>query len=465
MIMHHELRRVGNTAVILAVLLSAVLLSFAPAWADEPTPSDIQRRIRELEDSVQSLKREQQQTETNLEQQKILASVRDDLSLSSADGRFKLGLRGYVQADGRFFVNDNTNLNTNQYLFRRVRPVFEGTVFKNFDFKIMPDFAGSKLVLFDAYVDVNYLTAARLRIGKYKPPIGFERLQSARNLFFAERGLTTNLVPNRDNGVQLFGDVLDGSMSYALGIFDGVPDLANGDGDANDDKDFAGRVFAQPFRNLGVAPIKGLGFGVSGSYGHERGSAGSSQLPAYVSSGQATFFNYVSNASDATKTAIAFGPHSRLSPQGYYFWGPFGVLADYVSSTQRATLGSKVSTFQNDAWQVVGVVALTGESESYDSIVPAQPFDPWQETWGGVELVARYGVLDIDSDAFAKGFADSAKSARQAREWVLGVNWHLNKSVKLVLDYANTDFRGGGTRGDRRSERAILTRVQLAFPS
>jgi phosphate-selective porin OprO/OprP len=202
---------------------------------------------------------------------------------------------------------------------------------------------------------------------------------------------------------------------------------------------------------------------VSGTYGHERGTSSSTELPTYKSTGQASIFSYVSNSSDATKTAVAFGPHSRISPQGYYFWGPFGLLAEYVSSTQRASLGTKSGSFTNAAWQVATVYALTGESESYDGITPTQVFDPWEGTWGAVEFVARYGVLDIDGDAFGRGFADSKKSARRATEWVVGANWHLNKNVKLVLDYANTDFRGGASKGDRRSERAILSRVQLSY--
>jgi hypothetical protein len=63
--------------------------------------------------------------------------------------------------------------------------------------------------------------------------VGLERLQSGSELLFVERGLPTNLVPNRDVGAQLFGDLFDGTISYALGAFNGVPDLGNGDLDNN----------------------------------------------------------------------------------------------------------------------------------------------------------------------------------------------------------------------------------------
>jgi len=459
----HTTRQVLVAAILFVTLTT---LNGAAHAADAKSVADLERRIQELEDTVRDLKKDTRKLEVSEEdraKQKPLAAWDNGFKIASADGKFKLKIGGYVQSDGRFFLNDNTNLGTSQFLFRRVRPVLSGTVFKYVDFKVMPDFAGSKLVLFDAYADLNYFPAARLRIGKYKPPVGFERLQSGQTLFFVERGLPTNLVPNRDNGVQLFADLFQGSVSYAVGVFNGVPDLGNGDGDVNDGKDFAGRVFGLPFKNTALVPLRGLGVGVSGTYGHERGKSSSPDLPTYKSTGQASIFSYASNSADASKTAVAFGPLSRISPQAHYFWGPIGLLGEYVSSTQRANLGSKFGTFKNSAWQVVGVYALTGEAESYNGIVPAQAFDPWAGTWGALEIAARYGVLDIDGDVFGERFADPKKSIRQAKEWVVGANWHLNKNVKFVLNYANTDFKGGASKGDRRSERAILSRVQLAF--
>src|SRR5205085_2682524 len=105
-----------------------------------------------------------------------------------------------------------------------LRPIIEGTVFGKYDFRLMTDFGGGTAVVQDAYVNVNQLPWARLEIGKFKPPVGLERLQSATAILFVERGLPTNLVPNRDVGVQVWADTLGGVFSYAAGIFDGAPD-------------------------------------------------------------------------------------------------------------------------------------------------------------------------------------------------------------------------------------------------
>ncbi len=87
---------------------------------------------------------------------------RDGFSWKSADGDFVLRLRGYIQLDGRFF-SEETPAGTDTFLLRRVRPIFEGTVFKIFDFRVMPDFGQGTSVLFDGYVEARFSPALRLR--------------------------------------------------------------------------------------------------------------------------------------------------------------------------------------------------------------------------------------------------------------------------------------------------------------
>jgi len=286
-------------------------------------------------------------------------------------------------------------------------------------------------------------------------------LQSGSELLFVERGLPTNLVPNRDVGAQLHGDLYEGAFTYALGVFHGVIDGGSGDLDTNDSKEFAGRLFAQPFKNASIYALQGLGVGLAGTYGDQRGSTGSPFLPTLRTQGQQTFFTYRSDGT-AAGTTIANGIHSRFAPQGYYYFGPFGLLWEYVKSYQRVQRGSTHATLDNSAWQVAASYVLTGEDASYRSVSPAQPFDLAQGTWGAFEVAARYGALHVDKDAFPF-FADPTKSARVAQAWGVGFNWYLNRNVKFQLNYEQTDFTGGGVKGERPKERVILSRFQIAF--
>lgn len=391
----------------------------------------------------------------------ILGAGKNGFFMKSADGNFQLRVRGYLQADGRIFADEQDHLGTDTFLMRRIRPIFEGTVFKNFDFRIMPDFGAGTTVLQDAYIDARFWPEAKLRLGKYKPPLGLERLQSGSELLFVERGLPTNLVPNRDIGAQMHGDLLDGAVNYALGAFNGVPDLGNGDGDTNDDKDFVGRVFAHPFKNTTFEPLQGLGIGFAGSYGKHAGTVASPNLPSYRTQGQNTFFRFRSDGTLAG-TTVADGDETRYSPQGYYYWGPVGLLWEYVRTSQRVKRNTAHATLDNDAWQVALSYVLTGENASYRMVTPAQPFDLAKGTWGAFEIAARYGELHVDKDAFPT-FANPASAARVGESWGIGLNWYLNRNFKFQLNYEQTDFTGGGAQGERPKEHAILSRFQISY--
>lgn len=461
-----KIRRLVLYAIFIGMISG--FLQTAKAENAAPRGATVEERLESLDHRQRILERnwerEKEAAQEKAKSTSVSGAGKEGFFLKSADGGFQLKLRGYIQADGRFFLDDEQKPVANTFLLRRVRPIIEGTVNKHFGFYINPDFGGGKTELQDAYLDFRYKSAASLRAGKFKAPVGLERLQSGTDLLFVERALPTNLVPNRDLGIQLHGNLFDGALSYAVGIFNGVPDGASGDSDNHDDKDGAARIFAHPFKNTGIEPLKGLGLGIAGSYGTQRGSVGSPNLPSFKTPGQQTFFSYLAGGG-TDNTTIADGNRARISPQGYYYRGPFGLLGEYVRSAQEVKKGSGTSTVKkklvNDAWQVAASFVLTGENASYKGVSPKNPFDPVIGRWGAVELAARYSRLKVDDDAFPV-FADIRKSAREAKSWAGGVNWHLNRNVKIVADYEQTTFTGGNT-GDRESEKVILSRFQIAY--
>jgi phosphate-selective porin OprO/OprP len=148
---------------------------------------------------------------------------------NNGDYRFVFGM--VAQLDGRFAVDDPLPI-TNTFTIRKARPTFSGRVAKYFEFKVMPDFGNGTTVLQDAYFDTRFSNAFRLRVGKDKTPIGYEILIGDANLFFPERSLASSLVPNRDIGIQGQGDLFDGKVTYAGGLFNGVPDATSSTLDA-----------------------------------------------------------------------------------------------------------------------------------------------------------------------------------------------------------------------------------------
>ena len=426
--------------------------------------SALAARVNELDQQVRILNRIREITADSAaaaakDRQSATANAKDGFSLKSADGKYILRFRGYIQSDGRFYPSNDAVPAVDNLLIRRARPILEAAVGRYFEFRLMPDFGGTSPAIFDAYWDGKFVPEFTVRAGKFKPPIGLERLQSATDILFAERGLPTNLVPSRDIGLQVAGDISEGLFAYQIGVFNGVPDLANGGDDLSNAKDFAGRVFIQPFK---VGSFRPLGFGIAGSTGFERGSITASGLPSYRTPGQQTLFRYNSSTTTPATNIFANGKRTRISPQGYFYTGPLGLLGEYVISKNEVTRAGATAELEHTAWQAEGSFFLTGEKNSFRSPTPKKPFDLKEGGLGAVELLARYGELTLDEASFPV-YATLTSSVQKAKAWGVGVNWHFTRAVKVGVNYERTTFTGGAATGDREPENAVITRFQTSF--
>lgn len=271
-------------------------------------------------------------------------------------------------------------------------------------------------------------------------------------VLFPERSLVSSLVPNRDTGFQAQGDLAANRLSYAGGVFNGVPDgsTSTTELDTNNAKDVAGRVTVNPFRSTQSPSraINGLGFQVGGSAGYERGS-----LPTFKTSAQQTYFAYASGAA-------ASGPRTRVTPSVFYYYERFGGYAEYVRSAQQITLSSTEADVTNQAWEGTVSYLLTGEAASPGIVRPKNDFDPDNGRWGALQLVARIARLTVDRDAFPVLAASGA--SREAQSFTLGANWYPTAYVKFYGTYERTAFRGIAV-GGRPAEDAIIFRGQVAF--
>jgi phosphate-selective porin OprO/OprP len=458
------------------VPLSDALAQDAPAATDTAA---LLQRLEEAEQRIKVLERklelQDEATTAAAASTPVVRAQPNRWALQSSDGASSVRLRGVLHVDGRHFEGDGSPATSNTWLLRRVRPMIEGTFANYYDFRFTPDFGGGKTVVQDAYVTARFKPWAQVTVGKFKVPVGLERIQSANDTRFVERAFPTSLVPNRDIGVQLAGNLARGAFSYNVSYTNGVSDGGSSDNNAtpdveNDAKgDVSGRVFFQPFLNSDNFALRGLGFGVGGTYVDSTGSATSTLLPSYKTPGQATFFSYRS-ATAGSNATFADGERLRWSPQFYYYYGSFGLLGEYgvVSQDVRRVNGTvdRSDTLDNKAWQLQFTWLLTGEDEALTGVTPVTNFEIGKPGRGAWELVARVHELTVDEAAFAGGadsFANPATAARRARAAGIGLNWYLNPNVKWSLDYELTRFDGGAATGDRPDEKAFLTRIGLVF--
>jgi phosphate-selective porin OprO/OprP len=462
-----------------AIIAGAAFLSAGfgiPGSVRAEEAGALQERIDKLEQRYNILERKYENDQEAVapkakDAPSFTAGGQDGFTLKSADKNFLLKLTGFVQADGRFYLNDTAGIFADQFLVRRVRTSVEGTLYKAVEFRIVPDFGAGTTAVQDAYVNLKYGTPLQFRAGRYKVPFGLERLQPSNQTLFIETSHATSLTPNYDIGLQLHGDLWSGVVNYALGAFNGVADGASSDGDNADGKDLAARIFLQPFKPGGSLAWKDLGIGFAVTRGRILGTSTTTVtgFPPYRTPGQQALFSY------AATNAVAYGDRVRWSPQLYWYPGRVGVLGEYVVSqldVKRISAPLTSATLTNRAWSAQASYALTGEAVTYNKgVKPLKPFDPAAHTWGAWELAGRYSELQIDGATFetaagaANGlYANRTTAPQRARTWTGGINWYLNNAVKIQTEYDYTWFTGGAAgTGRKPAARELLTRFQVTY--
>ncbi len=449
-----------NKKFLAASAIGLVLLSNS-AFAED----SIKKRIDSLEQEISLLKRQrevdEEKTSAAAEKAANVELGKKGLSITSPDKKYQFDVHGVFQFDNRSFFNDTAGTGRNDNIVRKARPIL---TFKSGDALVyfMPDFAGTSSTanntkVFDAYAEYKFNNAAKVRVGKFKPGIGLEQLQGDADVAFNERGFVSNLIPSRDVGLQVAGEILPDVLEYQVGVFDGTTDLGNADGDNDDKKDFTARVFAKPFRNSSIVSLQGLGVGIGGSIGDREGSTTNRILPSYVTPGQQSFFSYGT-------TTFASGENWRLSPQAYWYSGNKGILAEYAIANQNVKNGTATAELENKAWNVVASYVLTGEDVNFaGGVKPSKDFKPSEGNWGAFEVIARAGKLNIDDAAFPV-FSSISTSAKSASTVGTGINWYWNENIRISTNYNYTTFSGGAAGGkDRPEEQVVQSRVQFRF--
>jgi len=475
-------------------ILAAVLgvPTTLPALAsDEDDIATLKAQVQELDQKIRILERQHElEDQAATEKAATLPQVtigENGFTMTSANTNYSLSVHGVLQMDTRTFEKDDHVPGSSGFILRRARPIISGTVARDFDFMFVPDFGNAAPgatsatptpTIYDAYMNYRYSPELQLEAGKFKAPVGLEQLQQDVNITFNERTLVTDLVPNRDLGFMLHGDLVGGMFSYAAGVFNGVGDARNTSNYSfQDNREFNGRLFVQPFKPSAIPVLQKLGVGLGGSWGESSitntlglPNTTGGTLPGYTTDGQQQFFAY----NPAAGSVVAADTHWRLSPQGSWYYGPASLMGEYAISDQDVKTSGTVpihsASLNNTAWEITGGWVLTGEDAAYNGVTPKHPFDPRDGQWGAFQVVGRYAELDIDKAAFPY-FSNPATSASGAQAWGVGLNWYLNKNIRADASFSHTTFTGGGSGSattvpgsvSSHPEDVFFTRLQLSF--
>ena len=400
----------------------------------------------------------------------------------SAEGGLGLKINTLLQLDGRFFLKDQRPELVDTFYLRRAIPFIQGSLGSNVSFLIAPDFGQGTASLPDAQFEVKLDDWVRLRFGKFRQPIGLERLQPPPGMAFTEFSLATQLTPVRDVGIQLGGEAASGGAGYAVGIFNGAPDNGQNDKETASPKELAGRLFVRPLNLAGVKFDGELLLGVAGTYGKKRAAPttavprGTETLPNHTSQGGNAIVPFgPASSTDQNANTIVNGVHQRLNGQLYAAVGPASLLAEYLRSEQRLSQGWIGTRVVNWGWHAIATVFIFGGKPAFGPVKIATSFDPAKGHYGALELAAKVSQLRLDGKLFTtldatapgKTLADPSKAVSKATELEGGLNYYYSANVRFLFDYAQTRFTGGaGTRAtvaNRETEHLVTGRAQLNF--
>lgn len=433
----------------------------------------------------------------------LQATYDDDFILEAADGAFQLKIRGNIHFDFRAYMAEDTGA-PHSFDIRRARIDLQGRLFRWITFRLQPEFAGTPYIR-NAWVDFGPLPWLHVRAGQMKVPFSSSWLTLDNNVNFIERGTSTPVHPFFDRGATLWGEILQGSLVYNVGVYTGAG--VDGDaasGDIDDFKDLAARLFLQPFRLSRHDGLRGLFLVVQGTWGmmsvptsrHDLGGLRSANYETAIWLWR-TEKLIATDGRVRDLVSAAVEQRIRAGAELHYLFGPFALSVEYLEAHYRGiTLYHELfsgSSRQAHArlleahgairsLSAFAAVYLTGEGHRLTNTgwKTARPRAPLGQGGPGAwELLARYSLTWTGESLFdttrVQGYAPGdpelpagysgptpgtggsvvvsiLDGAHQVHELSLGLNWTLNPMVRLQLDdvflWAPASDRDGDGRND-----------------
>ncbi len=278
-----------------------------------------------------------------------------------------------------------------------------------------------RLELYDLQLRVP-LGPVKMQIGKQKEPFGYENVGLGIMLPHQERILVPFFDATRNIGVQFFGQLAHGRMTWGAGVFN---DWLETDYSREENQTvYSGRVSGLAWTSADNRDYLHLGLGL-----RRRGHDGDDIMRL---SGRPE-----SNVADKfTDTGDFTADHANmLSLEGLFSRGPFSILAERMEARLD---GPESGDPRFWGAYIAGSWILTGESRPYNRVGGFTGFITPKRRLGAVELVAKYSRIDLTDGPIDGGVLS---------KWHFGVNWWASAQWKIGLSYGLADLDKAGTRG------------------
>ena len=198
----------------------------------------------------------------------------------------------------------------------------------------VPDFGNNTVALFDAYADTHPFPWLRLRVGKFKGPVGLERLQSDHGPRLRRTGAHLRTCRPSARWASSCGATSPAGSSATRPATSTATRTTGTTTSTATSQDVRGATPPPAVQHPFAARLRaGWRPASPPAPAIEQGTASNTWVGAFKSFGQNTIFSYL-----ATTTPTRCSPrddHTRVNPQLYYYIGPFGLLAEWVHEYQQ----------------------------------------------------------------------------------------------------------------------------------
>ena len=371
----------------------------------------------------------------------------EGLELSSPDEEFKLTFHNLTQAEYRAFPTGQQGILLPQFFIPRQRWYFTGRATRNVEFYTVINRGYGSLDLLDAFISYRIDERLRFRVGRMKTPYLYEYYSIAEgDLIAPERSIYAgNLAANRQIGAMALGELYEGRLGYATGIFNGPRRSFQ---DYNGAKDVIGYVNSRPF--LKSESLKFLNYwNIGGSF-----SAGYQNDPAQPQAFRTANDETASPAADSlsptflslNNNVVEQGQRNQWAGHTVWFYKSLMVLAEYAGGVAGyATTGSNTSTYiPYNGYNVSASYFLTGEelTRRVSVVKPKRDFSlaRGKRAPGAWEVYGRFSSLEFGKEVFTAGFADPNLWSNHAWATDVGFNWYLNFYTRVFLDWQHSEF-------------------------
>ena len=395
------------------------------------------------------------------------ADVRNGkMIFQTEDESFQWWFDSRLQIDGAMYF-ENKNQMSNGTVFRRLTFAMKAVLWKDWQAEFDVDFGEDVSVdpqtsLRDMWVQYTFPKFnLSLRAGNFKDPFGMENLNSSRLLTFLERTAITNALRlGRRVGVSArywndYGQVTAAVMGH--------------EGGTRKDKGQDDEGWSSTLR-LSVAPINNYGenlhVGLVGSY---KVPDVVSDLPKNTIEISARTETYVFDPKFLHSNNIDdVNYYNRYGAELMYVNGPFYFQSEFMGTLiKRWDINNKYSLLNQNpnihlkGGYVMATYMLTGETRYYYvDEGEVGPIEAPKNSWGAVELAARYSVTNLNDPK-------AGIIGGQSNQLMLGVNYYPNTNIKLQFNYSMVNLdkyanRKGNLIGDD-DHSFIQMRVQASL--